>query len=399
MAKTAVITLPYNLNVAKVLLEQAHQSQLPIVFIDEKAKVEAIPQEWWPENVSGVICDMSDIDGIQAIIEELKCENVISTAEKGLHSAAVLRERLGIAGHSLEVELNSLDKCQMRSVLVNAGLSDVQHTGCTVGELSALLSSVKFPVVAKPAQGTGSICVQFLENVQEANEYIERVLSHPLGNEELALTLESYISGKEYSIEGLLLNGKAYYYGVTEKRTTEAPYFVECGHTFFNEHALMAEQFTSYFDEVFAALGMTTCPFHLEVKVDGDKVEVIEAHSRFGGDFITDLIEYSTGNKIYRDYFSYIKSGSLPDLKEQEIQLASIEFLLAESGKLRAIPDSTQLKAKSEVLIEEVDFPAGSDIVASMGYYERVGRFVYKNQNVEEQLAALQDFQHIAFVD
>ena len=149
--------------------------------------------------------------------------------------------------------------------------------------------------------------VQLIKDITEIAKYSSRLQNNAYANG-CELIVESFLPGEEFSAEGVLLDGEIQIYGVTEKETTEQPYFVETGHRFETNHRLLAWLHPAL-KKVFEALDMTTCPFHVEFKIVDGCLEIIELHSRFGGDFVTKLIEYSSGNKVFLEYAEFLCHG------------------------------------------------------------------------------------------
>lgn len=89
-------------------------------------------------------------------------------------------------------------------------------------------------------------------------------------------------------MEIIAWNGKVNVLTVTDKKTTEAPYFVELGH---NQPSCFP-QYTvdSIKDAAVAgvkALGVMNCACHAEVKVQNGEAYIMEIGARLGGDFIS----------------------------------------------------------------------------------------------------------------
>ncbi|MDG9671662.1 ATP-grasp domain-containing protein [Hahella sp. CR1] len=395
--KLAILPLPFNLDVAQSILSQAGNCAHEFVFIDMQERIDRIPVSWWPQNAKAVACSPSDVDAVIRLVEAEACTQVISTAEAGLTIAAKVRKHFGFAGHSEDVELFSIDKSLMRHTLVDKGLSSVQSFRTTVAELAEELLSVDFPVVVKPVRLGGSICVQLLSSYPEVEGYLERIRSHPYGGDKTELTVESYIGGKEFSVEGQVFDGQVYYYGLTEKRTTDAPYFVETGHTFYTRHPHL-ETFSDYFQQVFEALGMRNCPFHVEFKVDGDKIEIIELHSRFGGDFITDLIHFSTGAEVFADQFNFLADKTVPAPIKAQDRLVSIEFVMAQEGELKAFTFPAQFESSVNVLKQKQDARIGDKIKSSTGFYDRIGWMIFESDSPQSRDEHLKLFTPVVTV-
>jgi len=188
------------------------------------------------------------------------------------------------------------------------------------------------------------------------------------------LVLESVVLGAEYSVEGLLLDGVVHLYGVTEKQTTEAPYFVEIGHRFDANHPLMTLLHPTL-QAIFSALGMTLCPFHIEFKVVDQRVEIIEIHSRFGGGFITRLMEYSLGNEVFLEYAEYLMHGRIPCVDRHAAIVTAVGFTLVPAGVVRSVSALPQTDI-IELLEHKISVRLGDVINPQTSFYDRPAYFI-----------------------
>jgi biotin carboxylase len=107
---------------------------------------------------------------------------------------------------------------------------------------------------------------------------------------------EAVLSGNEFSVEAMSVDGRHEIVAITGKLTTGEPEFVELGH--WQPAELRAGQRDAVVNrtvEVLDAIGHRIGPSHTEVMVDGLNVGLIETHTRFGGDQIWELTQLTTG--------------------------------------------------------------------------------------------------------
>ena len=112
-----------------------------------------------------------------------------------------------------------------------------------------------------------------------------------------SVLIEQFIEGPEFSVEIIVWEGKVNVLTVTDKKTTEAPHFVELGH---NQPSCFPEETVALIKDAAVrgvkALGVDKCACHAEVKVQDGKAYLMEIGARMGGDFIsTVLTRLSTG--------------------------------------------------------------------------------------------------------
>ena len=115
-----------------------------------------------------------------------------------------------------------------------------------------------------------------------------------------SVLIEQFIEGPEFSVEIIVWEGKVNVLTVTDKKTTEAPHFVELGH---NQPSCFPEETVALIKDAAVrgvkALGVDKCACHAEVKVQDGKAYLMEIGARLGGDFIsTDIIDTISANII-----------------------------------------------------------------------------------------------------
>ena len=181
--------------------------------------------------------------------------------------------------------------------------------------------------ILKPSRNSGSRGIAKIEEDIDGAEF-EKLFETAKGeSRDKQVMLEQFIEGPEFSIEIIVWNGKVNVLTVTDKKTTEAPHFVELGH---NQSSCFPSETVEKIKAAAVAgvkaLGVNNCACHAEVKVaqvkdgrlkvkdgrlkvkDGRlKVKdesgevkvmpyIMEIGARMGGDFIsTILTPLSTG--------------------------------------------------------------------------------------------------------
>lgn len=382
MTRLGILQLPYNLDILKQITTQLSHFDGHVFFIDTDARISSVKEFELPSNLHFVACDSYAVECIQALSIDLRLDNLISLAELGLMPASHVRDQLSMRGHGAEVEKKSVDKHAMRVALTAAGLTCVKFEKSTIGQLPDVLGRFDLPAIVKPISLTGSIGVQLIKDIAEIADYSNRLQNNTYANG-CELIVESFLPGAEFSVEGLLLDGELRIYGVTEKETTEQPYFVETGHRFDTNHRLLPWLHPAL-KEVFEALGMTICPFHVEFKIIDGRLEIIELHSRFGGDFITKLIEYSSGNKAFLEYAEFLCFGNLPRINRADAQVTAVKFSTVSAGRIASVSPLSDAFIKT-LLEHKIGIKEGDVINPATGYYDRPAYFISKFKSPDDE--------------
>ncbi len=207
--------------------------------------------------------------------------------------AADIAAELGIAcRHRKDATRTTLDKARTRDVTRAAGLSRLDyHRADDAAQLRDILAQARFPVIAKPLEGTASKNVFKLASRESVPPELFACLP---------MIVESFIDGAEYSVESFSEDGRHRVLAITEKFKT-AHNFVEIGHLVpARVDADLAQRIAVFTEQVLDAVGITDGPGHTEVMVAADaSIELIETHTRTGGDEIPNLVRLACGVDLY----------------------------------------------------------------------------------------------------
>ncbi len=266
-----------------------------------------------------------------------KCQEIgicgICTIASDLATVAVnyVADKMGLKGNSIECNLKSTNKYEMRKALKDAGVPTInfvkvlQHDDFET--VVKKVEDLQFPIIVKPTDRSGSRAITKLDSATGLQEAIDNAISNSF---EKAAIVEEYIEGQEFSCEGITQNGEHHFLTITKKYTTGEPNFIETGHV--EPSGLFAHEIEKVYRELEKALNalmITNSASHSEFKItpSGD-VRVIEIGARMGGDCIgSDLVELSTGLDYIKMVIDVAVGNDLDFTKHHEEQTAEIRFI------------------------------------------------------------------------
>lgn len=222
--------------------------------------------------------------------------------ESAILAAAIAADALSIPSNPVDAVRTAHNKFLTRQALKRHGIPQQPWRLCrSLDEVVAFRHSLAgAPVVVKPVTGAGSAGVRLIRNDDDLRSAWDSIGGLKwwalLDNSENAVIAEAVLSGNEFSVEGMSVDGHHEIVAITGKLTTGAPEFVELGH--WQPAQLGDDQRNAVVNrtiEILDAIGHRTGPSHTEVMVDGVDVGVIETHTRFGGDQIWELTQLTTG--------------------------------------------------------------------------------------------------------
>ena len=249
-------------------------------------------------------------------------------------AVAAIAAACGLRGHTLEAALNATDKVRMRECFRKAGVPSPAFIELTAADLAAPVGAVensrcsdadtavadalkrrlgelagRFPLVVKPVDNMGArgcSLVQELSGLREAAETASRY------SRSGRVIVEEYIEGSEFSIEGLVFDGRLYITALADRHIFFPPYFIEMGHTIPSECPQeIADEVISVFERGVHALGLTDGAVKGDILVRNGKAFVGEIAARLSGGYMSGwTVPYSCGLDITAAALTLALGGS-----------------------------------------------------------------------------------------
>ena len=322
------------------------------------------------------VVDTTDEDAVLAACRDLgPLRGIGSSSDLFVRTAAAAGRRLGLPVPDPEAIARCRDKAETRRCLSEHGVPVPEFTVCrTVEEAEAAAAG---PVVVKPSQGTGSQGVRACADAAEAGRWARELLaSAPV------ILVEREIRGPEYSVE--VLDGMVV--GVTAKHVGDAPYFVETGHD-LPARTPAVPALESVTLAALRAVGLTTGPAHVELRLDGDLPHVIEINPRLAGGLIPRLIQHATG----RDLIDEVVAGAagLPARTAERLdRYAAIRFLVPPEGLVTSVTGVEEAARLPHVVEAVCTAAPGDRLTVEHSFKDRRGHVIAVADRAEDAVAA-----------
>lgn len=171
-------------------------------------------------------------------------------------------------------------------------------------DIEAIDEKLDFPMVVKPTSSSAGRGITGVNNREELEKAL--VVAESYLGDEGVIIIEEYIGGDQISVETVSVAGAHHIVGITHEIVGPAPLFIERNHYMHREvHDKFVPLVEGAVKELLSKIGIQYGPCHIEMKVDGDKVALIEVASRAGGlrDRLMKLAGYTDYNKIILDSF------------------------------------------------------------------------------------------------
>lgn len=322
-----------------------------------------------------------------ALAKEEQVDGVIHPcSEVAMNVMGRINDELGLCGISKEIAIRATNKHLMREAFEKYGAPSPKSILTKDEEDAWCVFCDEFDTnaILKPSRNSGSRGIAKVEKGIAKEEFVNlyrRALDESRDHQVL---IEQFIEGPEFSVEVIVWQGEPHVLAVTDKKTTEAPYFVELGHNQPSIYPVEIQQKLK--DGAIAgckALGLTNCAAHCELKIQNGEAYLMEIGARMGGDFIsTELTHLSTGIDMVAATIDVVL-GIEPDLSPKtKGQGVCIRYFTPKPGMLKAVEGKENLK-RSFVYDAEIYHKIGDTIPEVRSSLDRSGHVIVTGETAE----------------
>ena len=300
------------------------------------------------------VINIVDEKACLAYAQEENIDGVLTAAtEYGVLTAAYIAEQMNLVGLKYETAQMIKNKYQVRKCLFESKVDDAEQA-YEVSEntdLAILVEKLSFPVMVKPCDGSGS---RGVSRVDEAAQFAEACQKSMVISITHRAEIETFIIGREYGAESLVVNGEVHVLGIMRKWMTAPPYYAELGHAMPSGLDKEVEnRVVECVKKAIKALGINSGSVNMDLLVTEDnKVYIVDVGARMGGNLIgSHIIPYGTGID-YMGNMIKIAAGEMVDLRPITKPTAVATRLLAfRSGKVAKLPDFEKIEQEYGVEI------------------------------------------------
>ena len=304
----------------------------------------------------------ADHFGVVNIVDERACleyarnhqiDGVLTAAtDYGVLTAAYVAQEMKLPGLKYEVAQLIKNKYQVRKCLYENHVDDTEqayevHKDTNIEELA---QKIVYPVMVKPCDGSGSRGASRVDNAEDLKEACEYAIAGSITNR---AEIETFITGREYGAESLVIDGEVHVLGVMQKWMTKPPYYAELGHSIpSNLKPEVEEKVKKCVMNAIKALGVNFGSVNMDMLISEDgKVYIIDIGARMGGNMIGPcIIPYGTGI----DYMAAMIQNAVGDpidLKVKDKYAVATKLLAFDSGIVKTLPDIKEVEKKFDVEI------------------------------------------------
>jgi hypothetical protein len=227
---------------------------------------------------------LPSLDAVQETVDRLVRRHgdvaaVVGLGHAGALTAARLAERQGLSYHPVEAVQSARSRLLARERFLSAGLAAPASFLASVGAgPEDALRCAPFPCVLKSPRFSGGRGVLRADTPDEFRHAFVRLQSLMGDPETGSILVESFIPGPEFSLEGVVVDGRLSSLALIDKPDPlDGPVFAESLFTTPSRQPPEAQaELERVAERAVSALGLTFGPVHTELRLSGSQAVVLE---------------------------------------------------------------------------------------------------------------------------
>ncbi|MBE6538713.1 MAG: ATP-grasp domain-containing protein [Ruminococcaceae bacterium] len=301
------------------------------------------------------VINITDENACLAYAREEKINGVLTAAtDYGVLTASYIAKELGLPGLDYEVAKTIKNKYKIRKCFYESKVDDTEQAYEINSEtdLDALADKLIYPVMVKPCDGSGSRGANRVDEKERLKEACTVAMDSSITHRAV---IETFIFGREYGAESLVINGEVHVLAIMKKEMTEPPYYAELGHAIPSELPPEVEKRAKEcVSKAIRALGVNCGSVNMDMLITKDgKIYIVDVGARMGGNLIgSHIIPAGTGI----DYMANMIRNAVGD----EISLSPVckassvatRLLALTPGEVEKLPDFNAIEKEFDVKIE-----------------------------------------------
>lgn len=337
----------------------------------------------------------ADAYAVINIIDEEAClayarsENVDGVLTAATDYSVLAMSRIASELHLPGINYSSAklikNKAEVRRCLFDAQADDTGYSYeiSSSQEALSVLPEVKFPVMVKPCDGSGSRGASRVDNPDEFVPACEYAMQGSITHRAVA---EPFVVGREYGVESFVNQGEIHILAVMQKDMTMPPYYAELGHAIPSGLSVeMEAKVKECVRRALIALGVNHGSVNMDLLIDSDGgVHIVDIGARMGGNLIgSHIIPMGTGIDYMANMIKAAMSDEVDFTPQTESAPVATKLLALTPGVVASLPNFDNIATTYKVTIEH-HLHEGDTITPyrtnldGCGYVVATGRDVYE---------------------
>ncbi len=332
------------------------------------------------------VINIVDEKACLAFAQKNQIDGVLTAAtEYGVLTASYIAEKMNLTGLTYTAAQKTKNKYNVKKCFLENRVDDSDGQCCLIDadtDIGTLAGKLCYPVIVKPCDGSGSRGTSRVD----APDGLPAACGFAMnGSISHRAEVESFVDGKEYGAESLVVNGRVYVLAIMKKRMTDPPYYAELGHMIpCGLPADIEAKAKKCVENAIKALGINSGSVNTDMIItDGGEIHIVDIGARMGGNMIGPcIIPYGTG----MDYMAAMLENAVGDFKEfkkTEPVAVATRLLAFPEGDVVNLPDVPAFEKEFDVELYH-HMTKGQHVNAYHTNLDGLGYIAAKGKTAEE---------------
>ena len=301
------------------------------------------------------VINIIDLDACLQYAREKAVDGVLTAAtDFSVLTMSYIAQKMGLPGINYASAQLIKNKARVRKCLFDAHADDTGYSYeiTSLEEAREMLPKIKFPIMMKPVDGSGSRGASKVEKPEDFEKACEFAMSGSISHKAVA---EPFVVGREYGVESFVENGVIHILAVMQKDMTLPPYYAELGHAIPSGLPVDVEnRIKECVRKALVAMGVNHGSVNMDILVSDDySVHIVDVGARMGGNLIgSHIIPIGTGI----DYMGNMIKAAVGDKTNwnpvSNPQPVATKLLALAPGVVKSLPDFDAIEKEYGVKIE-----------------------------------------------
>ncbi|MEV4669112.1 ATP-grasp domain-containing protein [Microbacterium sp. LWO12-1.2] len=314
---------------------------------------------------------VSDVlDAVAAVHRGSTVTHVVSPSERSMPAGGYVRDVFALGGIGSTTANLLTNKFAMKQRLVEHGLPVAEHR-VTVGreQLSAAARMIGFPVIIKPAFGTGSMDTHVLADEDTLARLLASESGDRISDSTRLMIVERYMTvGDELTCDGIVVRGKVEFALASLYNTPLLGGIGQMlGASTLRGADALAQEVRELHARTVSALGIEEGVTHMEMLRTSDGLLVGEIACRPGGAGVVDSARLSTGVDLW-DAFMSLSLGHAPEIANDGSDPAPLMWTTLPTwpGRVVSLADENAFRSVDGMQFVDMHIRVGDEISSRM---------------------------------
>lgn len=389
----------------RVLMLGGSLAQIPSVKKAKEMGLYVITCDYLPENPGHKFADeyhnvsTTDKENVLELAKGLNIDGIVCYAsDPAAPTAAYVAEKLGLPTSPYKSVDILCNKFKFREFLKEHGFCTPNTVGSSdFDELFEGVQQLRFPVVVKPVDSSGSKGVSIITEISEFKEayYSAKHFSRDgrVIVEECVESVGAPLAGDAFSV-----NGKLVFWAFSDDHfdvNSKNP-LAPVSETYpYTKSKMMQLKIVDEINRLLALLDMKSVAYNIEVRIDAnDNIYLMEVAPRNGGNGIPEITKYATGVDMIEYTIKAALGMDCSDLQQEEVKGFWSTYMVHSNQAGKFVKFEIDEYYRKNNLVEfESNIKEGEDIPAFTGSNGALGTMLSKFSTYEEMMEKTYGFE------